>query len=145
MNPSSSSRGSLWRFWPLAVFLAMVGIACLLVIEVTGFFRLSRDARCLRDSLTDLRSAASPAWHKRFELRVGAITCALVRTGLHFAPLDADARLALDSVRGGEAGIYEDHGRVRWSDRTALLSNADSAMEQRGWERLVRVAQKDDL
>jgi hypothetical protein len=113
----------------------------LLLYGLTGFLRLSRDAGCLRDSLT---SGQEANWDKKFQASIGPITANLVRGGLSYVEMDHDARTALRVVRGAEVGIYQWQGRERLN-RGSMLAAADEAMERRGWERLVGVLKDGDF
>ncbi|MBI2926809.1 MAG: hypothetical protein HYY24_14025 [Verrucomicrobia bacterium] len=119
---------------PLLLALAAFG--------VTGCSNMSRDAEALRDSLM---TTAATEWNKEVEIGVGAITLSLARAGLSFVELDADARAALDAVRGAEVGVYHlQRGRQRL-DPPALLAAADETMTARGWDRLVIVLGRHGL
>src|SRR5437867_1182563 len=77
-----------------------IGIAlalALLSVALTGCFRVSSDVRVLRDSV--MNSAAAD-WNEKIEIGVGALTLNLARAGLAFVDLDAEARTALQWVRG---------------------------------------------
>jgi hypothetical protein len=137
-----ASRSPLRRLaWPL-VFLLVLS---LIAIVITGFFRLSRDARCLRNSLKLAADAQALQWDRKLELSFGALTFRVLQAGLAFAPLNPDARAAVQSVRGAEVGIYKLHGKADLLDPFAMLAAADTAMEARGWDRLVGVANDREL
>jgi hypothetical protein len=139
-----------------AAFLVFILTLGLLVAGVLSFFRLSREARTLRDSLQQAvassqraaRSWSSPwssPWDERIELSVGPMTFGAVRAGLSFVQLDPEPRAALRSIRGAEAGIYELQPGVTRPDRGQMLRAADEAMARRGWERLLVVATEGEL
>jgi hypothetical protein len=115
------------------------------IVGVTGFFRLSRDAQCLRDSLAKSLVFQSGSWNKKIQLRVGAFTCEAVRLGLSFIHLQPEARTALRAVRGGEVGVYQLGRGSRFANYSAMIEAADEAMARRGWDRLVGVAQEHEL
>jgi len=144
MNPSAVYPRKAW-LRRAALFLLPVCAVSLLVIGVTGFVRLGRDARALRNSLIQTSESFGVGWRKKFEVRVGPISLQVARTGLSLAPLPEEVRTALRSVRGGEVGIYQlvtgsiGHGPRRW------LEAADDAMRSRGWYRVVGVAQDDQF
>ena len=50
MTPSNIPRSTTRWIW-IALPVSMLVTLAILVVAVTGFFRLSRDGRCLRDSL----------------------------------------------------------------------------------------------
>lgn len=143
-TPEPAARSSHW-LQRLALPLILVSALALLVVGVTGFFRLSRDARCLRNSLTKLTESSPAVWNKRIELSVGPLSFQLLRAGLSFAPLPPEARIALRAVRGAEVGIYKAGAGSGAMDSGALLSAADNAMGSRGWDRIVGVAKEHEF
>lgn len=140
-----------------AAFVVFILALGLLVVGVLSFFRLSREARTLRDSLQQVVASSqnaarpwfspwsSPSWDERIELSVGPLTFGAVRAGLSFVELDPEPRAALQSIRGAEAGIYELRSGVTRPDRGQMLRAADEAMARRGWERLLVVATEGEL
>lgn len=145
MNTPEAPRPSLWRFAWLAVPLGLFLMAGALVVGVTGYFRLSRDAQCLRNSLTQGGALQAAALKKKIELHVGPFTCYAIRAGLSFAPLEPDVREALRAVQGGEVGVYQVNQGFAPKENSSLLEAADRAMTGRGWDRLVGVARKHEL
>ena len=141
MTPRTNPRR--WIL-PLALGSIVLGVG-LLVFAVTSYFRLSADARSLRNSLHGSALQQGAAWDEKVELSVGAITLHVVRAGLSFAPLDPEIRAALQAARGAEVGIYQLRSPLSEINRSALLSAADTAMERRGWEKLVGVRQGHEL
>ena len=112
------------------------------VYGITSFLRLGSDERALRNGLL---KASAEHWNKRGELNLGTVTCSIARTGLAFARLEPQAKTALSCFRAGEIGFYELERRHDDMDRAAMLSAADSAMQRRGWERLVGVVDPHDF
>ena len=138
--PAKSSTAFLCLFLGLVIVpSALMG---LLVLGVTGYFRLSSDTRALRSGLI---AASGADWHQKIALNVGGFTLGLARAGLSFVPLDEPARAALQTVRGGEVGIFELSAEKKLPDRAAMLVAADKAMGARGWERAVGVMDEHDL
>jgi hypothetical protein len=145
MNSLASTSSSTPWLKRLALPLVLVAAVVLLAYEVTGFFRLGRDARCLRNSLTHQNAPAPLACKKQFELSVGPISFLLLRSGLSLAPLDPNVRTALESVRGAEVGIYKLNAAADPAAFHAALATADQAMSVRGWDRVVGVGQGREL
>jgi hypothetical protein len=151
MNTSQAFEGhpgiGTWarRLWaPLLVVLLLSWG----VISVTGYFRLSSDLRGLRDGLMASDGPRSGAWNKKIELRVGWLSCYVVRAGLSLLPLDPDAQTVLQAARGFEVGVYQLSQGADWrtcAGRNCLLKAADDAMAKRGWDRLVGVSQEREL
>jgi len=139
--PPSRSRvrllpvlGALFAFW---VVLFAIG-----ALWVLSSLRLSSDARALRNSLF---AASTASWSKTIEVNLGWLAVTTARTGLRFARLDPKARIALESPRAGQIGIYELRDGRRRADRAALLSAADRVMANRGWDRLVGVLEPETM
>lgn len=129
---------------PLLVrFLVILLVPALLLYGITGFFRLSAEARSLRNGLTRSLQSQSVDSRERIELRIGAITCYLLRVGLSFAPVPEEAQLALRAVRGAEVGLYQLGAGAGTLTPGEVLSAADTAMAQRGWDRVVGVAARE--
>jgi hypothetical protein len=125
------------------VLLTSLSIAfALLIYMAIGFFRLSSDARALRNSLTGHQDSG---WARRIELNVGPLTTALARAGTRYLELDDEPRLALQALRGVEVGIYQARGSHETTDSAELLTAADTAMLGRGWRRVVGVSSSGNL
>ncbi len=121
------------------------GIPLLLALfsfGLTGCSNMGRDAEALRDSLMN---TAAAQWDKEVEIGVGAITLSLARAGLSFVDLDADARAALDAVRGAEVGVYRLQSGRRRLAPPAPPAAAEEPMTARGWDRLVIVLGRHEL
>jgi hypothetical protein len=111
----------------------------LLALVALSYITLDRDAALLRRQVM----AATPAgWGTKVQLNVGRTTLGAIRCGLCLVRDRnlADARLALAAVRHASVGVYaRTSGNADWS-RPQLFAAADRAMGQRGWTRLVGVA-----
>lgn len=127
--------------WPAAIALVLA----LLFVGITGFFRLGRDARCLRNSLLAGLASHAVTSEKKLELSAGPISFSALRAGLSLVPLRAEVQTGLQAVHGAEVGIYHLNPGTSELDTAALLSAADRAMTPRGWDRLVKVARNGDL
>jgi hypothetical protein len=145
MNVSVSS--SSFRRWlaRLALPLVLLSSLALVIVGVTSYFRLDRDARCLRNSLTKAIGTAPGAWNKKIELNVGPLTLVALRTGLSFVPLHPEARTALRAVQGAQVGIYKLGADAAGFSPATLLHTANEAMAARGWDCVVGVANRDDV
>jgi hypothetical protein len=128
--------------------LAIIGIAGFLMLVavaagVASYFRLSSEARSLRDALL---SSTSDPWNKKIALNIGGFTTAVARTGLGFVKkLPPEARVAASALRGVEVGIYELADGQRHDDPAGVIARADKAMTAKGWVRMVGVCEKDQL
>lgn len=132
-------RWLLWWFFGAVLVFAMV------IVGIGSFFRLSKDARLLRDSFIESTQLAAMPWTRRLEFNVGTVTCHLVRAGLSFAPLNAEAKAAVQALRGAEVGVYRWQAELRNVSPSTALSAADEAMRRRGWDRLVRVVKDGEV
>jgi hypothetical protein len=135
-----ANRGWLWVGLALVLFpLVALGV---IVLGVASYFHLSSDTRALRNGLME---ASGVEWRQQIGLNIGSVTLGVVRAGLSFAPLDSEARAAVQAVRGVEVGIYEPVSGTKPSDCAAMLAVADKVLNARGWERVVGVLNGEEL
>ncbi|MCW5558181.1 MAG: hypothetical protein KIT22_10170 [Verrucomicrobiae bacterium] len=127
-------RQAPWLVWSLIVLC--VGIPSLALYSLVSCFRLGPDARALSRGL---RSGGSPG----VELRLGALPMSLMRFGLRFAPLEPEARMAVEALRGVEVGIYPFGGAGDSEERSRRIAAGNAALAARGWQRVVGVANDD--
>jgi len=136
--PATPRRRRIWP-WVLAICLfpwVVIGAAAVSCLT------LNRQAATLR---RQVMAASHADWSTKFQLSVGRVTLGAVRTGLIFVRDKniEDARLALAAVERASVGVYERRTeRSEWS-RAQLFADTDRAMRQRGWTRLVGVAEND--
>lgn len=116
------------------IFLAAVAAA----ISSSGCFRVSSETQALRDAALETVKA-----DEQIELGVGFFTVRLARFGTQFLELPPEARLILDSVDGAECSVHELRGKK--PDSATVLARADKAMQKRGLDRIVGIADRDDL
>ena len=126
----------------LGVVLLMTPIV-LLGIGAISMLRLDPDAAFLR---REVMAATDTKWHTKVQVSVGWVTLSAVRTGLQFIQAEHmdDVRLALKAVRRASVGVYESNVRITNIARGQLFSRVDEMMQQRGWSRLVGVAENDE-
>jgi len=139
MNPTSSlpeTRRSARRLWLWGLLATPLLLLLLLGAGVASFFYLGSDARALRNGLM---KSSGVEWRQQIALNAGRLTLGAVRVGLSRARLDPGARAALQSVQSAEVGVYQLASGTPSPDRAAMLAAADSAMTERGWERVVGV------
>jgi hypothetical protein len=125
-----------------AILLGLAALLCFAVIAVTSYFRLSAEAKILRQSAM---SSIPGAWHRKIALHVGGLTTGALRAGSHLVKLAPEPRAALDALHGGEVGIYSLEEEPEVVDGCAFLARADQAMSARGWERVVGVSKEREL
>lgn len=135
-----ASRG--WFWFGLTVLLLPLVAFSVIALGVASYFHLGSDTRALRNGLM---KANGGEWRQYIGLNVGGLTLGAVRAGLSFAPLDAKAQAAVRTVRGVEIGIFELAPGAKPPNRAAMLTDADAAMQARGWERVVGVLDGEDL
>lgn len=140
MNSAQASDPGV-RLRDVLLWGLLIGIA-VMIVGITSFFRLSPEAAILRESAM---AGAPGAWKKTIALNVGFFTTGLVRIGSQFFKLDAEPRGAIDSIRGGEVGIYKLQNSAGWVNHGAILARADKAMSARRWDRVVGVSQDRQL
>jgi len=122
------------------LLLLCLPLAC--ILGVASYFYLSADAKALRGGVM---SAVPGDWEKQFAVNVGGLTLSLVHAGSGFVNLPPEARAALDAVHGAEVGVYKLLNGPQSIDRLAVLKAADREMAFRGWERIVGVAEPEQL
>lgn len=129
-------RQRSWLGW------ALVGIAIavpsLVLFGIMSVFGLGADAAALREAVM---ASAPNAFHRQMELRLGWIPLTLVRQGLRLADLEPEARLALDSIRNVDVGVYGAGNAPGSLAPVDLLSAGDDGLRPRGWDRVVGVVQ----
>jgi hypothetical protein len=112
--------------------------AAAVLISATGCFRVSSETRALRDATLELVDA-----DEKIELGVGFFTVRLARFGSQFLELPPEAKLVMEAVSGAECSVYEIRGGK--PDSSEVLLRADKAMAKRGFDRIVGVADREDL
>ncbi len=142
MNTSQRTKPSRWARAVYLVPLALLVAAGSCVVGVLGYFHLSADTAALRQSAMQ---AIGGTWDKTIAVNVGGFTTALVRLGARFFPLEPEPRAAIETVRGGDVGVYTLRSTSVCPDRAAVFTAVDRTMSRRGWERVVGVSQERDL
>lgn len=141
-SASPTPRRHVWRWVLLGAGLCLTPFV-LLAVAVVSYVTLDRDVRVLRNHVMD---ATDAAWNTKVQMSVGRVTLGAIGQGLRFVDhkdMD-DARLALRSVKHASVGVYERRsGGKDWS-REQLFTETDRAMQERGWTRMVGVADKKD-
>ena len=146
MNSVSSPAPFRWRrfwLWVLAgALLTPLLVVGGLAIVVIRSLHVGPEVAALRDSVAP---GVATGWHKQVEVSVGRLPLWLARAGLHFAPVQAEARLALRAAKGADVAVYERPADGAPTDRVAVLQRADEAMSYLGWQRAVGVVEQDQL
>ncbi len=132
-----SRRGSAY-----VALAALPALFVLVVIGVTGYFRLGSDTAALRETLMD----SSPGqWQKRIAIHIGWVTTRLVRWGAQWAKLDPEPSAALQALDAAEVGVYHLRPGSAPLSLGAALVRADKVMTRRGWDRVVGVCERQQL
>ena len=144
--PPLPSKPFRWgRFWLGAFAVVVVSPFVLLgalALLVLSSLYVGSDVAALRRSVMP---ASASGWHKQVEVSVGWFPVMLAKAGLHFAPLDPEARIALRAAKSAEVVVYERPAHDQPLDQSALLLKADDTMKRRGWDRIVGVVDRDEL
>lgn len=137
-SPAAPRRRRVWPWVLLAVLLTPFLVAG---AAAYSFLTLDREAAVLRKNVF---AATGSGWKTKVQVSIGGFTLNSVRFGLGFVQNENidRARLALAAVRSASVGVYTPkHGQATWS-RERLMNETDEAMRERGWTRIVGVAEK---
>jgi len=140
-NPAQPRR-RVWRWVFLALGLCLTPFLLLAIVAVS-FLTLPHDATVLRQHVM---AATDSAWRTKIQVDVGGLSLAAIRTGLllvHDKNM-AEAKLALAAVKHASVGVYTRGETKLEYSRERLFAETDQAMQQRGWSRLVGVADGKD-
>lgn len=143
MNPEKlnpiSPRRSFGR-WIVAGLVIVMTPVVILGVAAWSLLTLNRDAALLR---REVMTATGSDWHTKVQMDLGWVTLGTVRTVLHFVHHEhiEDARLALSAVRSASVGVYERNDGDRNISVEKLFGRTDQLMRDRGWTRLVGVAE----
>jgi hypothetical protein len=142
LQPRSTVSRRWWLLIPFILVVAVLFLVSFACYSLPGFLHVGRDAAALRDGLL---KTASREFTPVVEANLGPVTFWAVRTGLGFAPLEPEARMALRAVRAAEVSYSQRRHPGGKLDQATMLADADKAMTARGWERIVGVREGDDL
>lgn len=134
-------RRRLWP-WLLAIFVTpFVFVAALAVSVLT----LNRDAAVLR---SEVMAATQTEWNTKVQLSIGRASFWTLRHCLAFLPDEkkniSEARAALRAVKAVSVGVYQPKDRSSAWSRDMLFNATDRTMRDRGWTRLVGVADRKE-
>jgi hypothetical protein len=141
MNPATQPAVKRRRIWPWILVLGLTPFF-ILGLVAASFLTLDRDASVLRRRVM---AATHSDWRPMVQLSIGRFSLAALRAGVVFVPkVDERARLGLRAVNSASVGVYQLKGREGILSRAELFSEADQAMAQRGFMRLVGVCDHKD-
>lgn len=128
------------RGYRLLTWIAIICAAGLLVVtvKIAGIFFLSDEAREMQIALED--SIEWPA-HAQVQFSVGPGLISVGRmAAMCIDEIPAEAHHALKAIKHASVGVYElDHNPSR-QERIDMMKAADDRLSQRGWTRMVVVA-----
>lgn len=138
---AANSKPRKGLFWALVIFLLIV--IALPIYAVTSVLRLGMESIGLRDAVVPIASVSGRC-DKRIEINVGAGLLGIARLACGFADVPEEARLALQSVRRLQVGVYylPDAGS---DHRGTIMERATAVLEGRDWERIVGVVDGSDV
>ena len=134
-SPENRTRLRCDGYVVIAVFALLL---LFVLLGVASFFHLSSESQALRQAVT--RCIPGPM-EKQIGLNVGSFTLAAVRTGLRFVDMPPEARTAIGTLQGAEVCVYKLPAAHQHVNAAKVFFQADRAMQDRGWSRLVAVAQ----
>lgn len=126
-----------WRRLFLGLFLLLLFTGGLLVWS----FVPGGEVRAMRRALDD---AEAPPAKTKVAFGVGWPALAVARLVTAVADVEADARLALRSVRRADVSVQELDRELNRAQRLALLESVDRSLERKGWERIVGVLEEEE-
>lgn len=144
MTPPTQPRRLRFPPWLTVTIIITVFCGSILgcIIGVTGFFRLSSETTALRASFM---KSVPGVWDTKIALRVGWFTTGVARIGARVFDLPSEPRAALAALHGAEVGIYQLGRKAETLEPQAALKTVDDAMRRQGWDRIVGVAEGQDL
>lgn len=139
LPPPVPRRRRLWP-WVLALLLSPVLV---LAVAAASILTLNRDAAVLR---REVMAATATDWDTKVQLSLGRLSFCLLRGCLAFVPDHkiGEARAALNALRSVSVGVYRPAGAQPIGSREKLFNDTDRRMQERGWTRLVGVADRRD-
>jgi len=99
------------------------------------------EVRAMRRALDE---AEAPPAKTKIAFGVGWPALGLARLVTAVADVEADARLALRSVRRADVSVKELERELNRAQRLTLLESVDRSLERKGWERIVGVLEEDE-
>ena len=118
-------------------FVLLFSLAAILLAG-SGCFRVSSDTRALRDAALESTDA-----DEKIEIGVGFFTLGAARMGTRFLDLPPEARTILASVKSAECSVYDVQSTK--GNPVKVLARADKSMDERGYDRVVGIVNRDEL
>lgn len=141
MNSSPAPVRRRRRLWPWIVALLVTPVVFVAALAAS-VLTLHRDATVLR---REVMAATQTEWTTKVQLSLGRVSFWALRQCLAFVPDShhqiGEARAALQTVRSVSVGVYQPTDRSAIWSRATLFNETDRTMRDRGWTRLVGVAE----
>lgn len=128
------------RGFRLLTWIAIVCAAGLLVVtvKIAGVFFLSNEAREMQIALADSMDQPS---HAQVQLSVGPGLISIGRmAAMCIDEIPAEAHHALKAVKNASVGVYQLDRSPSRQERVDMVKAADRRLADRGWTRMVIVA-----
>ncbi|GEM_PF-2202852 len=135
-------QGSILK---LLLVLMMLGLA--LVVSVGAMVYLSiRPTSSFRDVQDIVLNELPQKPNMRISVRAPSVIVSLARFGLSFVDdIDDEARLAMESIRGGQVGVYQLPQPVSQANKVRIMSRVDAALSKNKWSRSGAVVERDEM
>lgn len=130
-TPRRRRPGIVWSLVGVSI-----AVPALLIYSVVRCFSLGADGAALRGAVLE---SPRQAFQPQVELRLGWLPLGLLRQGLRLADPEPAARVALESIRRVEVGVYELGDAGASVDASEVLAAGDRALRPLNWERAVGV------
>jgi len=123
----------------------------LLTLLITGFVAGAAALRFLdpRPETSSVRDALLTGLEmsrvSSVEITIPTWAAALGRVGASLANTEPQVKAALQTLHGGQIGIYEVAEKPSRNHRLAMLDISDTRLESDGWSRMVTVLDDDEL
>ena len=143
MKPTPPAAVHRRRRWPWVLLVLFVTPVVMLGAAAYNYLTLDGDAALLRREIT---RATGEEWKTTMQISLGRVSFAALRSGFSFAQSAEiiEARDAIATLRQASVGVYQRRsGSGDWSSAELMVS-ADKHMQNRGWIRIVGVADGKD-
>lgn len=122
----------------------LAGLFLLLVLALALSLLPGGETRAIRQAVL---SATPGEWDRQFELGIGRFPVLLAKAALAFAPLEPEVRAGIRSFKGADVAVFHRRSDSRGTSdagQADLLTQVDTLMIDRGWERVVGVRDGTD-
>jgi hypothetical protein len=137
-----SDQGSVLK---LLLVLMMLGLAMVVPVGAMIYLsvRTNSDFRTVQDIVLKELPQRPNLW---VSVRAPSILVSLAQFGLSFVnDIDVEARLAMESVHGGQVGVYQLPQPVSPANKIRIMNRVDAALSQNKWSRVVAVVERDEM